>query len=138
MAGRTTKTSKTDASETKAPEATETKSTKAAKATKNEEPKLLYETNDAISDVRIYAFNGHKFRIHCYHSNGEWSQTLAIMTDDGTWHIVENTSSLRLDWRNLYFLRGHKSTSETDLAKMKAQNAVVVDGFIAYIKAVYA
>ena len=130
MAGRTTKTNKA--------EATETKATKATKATKKEEPKLLYETKNAISDVRVYAFNGHKFRIHCHHTNGEWSPTLSIMTADGTWKFIENKTTLRLEWENLYFLRGSKSTSEADLAKMKAQNAIVVDGFIDYIKAVYA
>ena len=127
MAGRTTKTNKAEATETKA-----------TKATKKEEPKLLYETKNAISDVRVYAFNGHKFRIHCHHENGIWNPTLSIMTDDGTWKLIESKTSLRLEWENLYFLRGRKSTSETDLARMKAQNAVVVDGFIAYIKAVYA
>ena len=127
MAGRTTKTNKAEATETKA-----------TKATKKEEPKLLYETKDAISDVRVYAFNDHKFRIHCHHTNGEWSPTLSIMADDGTWKLIENKTTLRLEWENLYFLRGSKSTSEADLAKMKTQNSIVVDGFIDYIKAVYA
>lgn len=107
---------------------------KSMKTVSSEEtPKLIYTTGNPVSDVRIYSFNGHKFRIYCHQAYGQWNPSLYIMSQDGTWGFLENNSTLCISWKNLYFL----GRSDKELGEMREQNEAVVKAFLNYIKSVY-
>ena len=93
--------------------------------------KLVYDNGNPYNSVIVYEHNGHKFRSHCEHRNGNCDCSLCVMTSDGTWVQIETNKSVNVSWKNYYFL------DKKEPLKCADANKPVIEAFKKYIKSVY-
>ena len=99
-------------------------------------PKLIYSVDSNPKRcMRIYEWNGRKFKINFEHTNGtpcgfNYKCSVSIMNSDGEWKYLEDDLSLGLGWHNMYYQDNNdKGISEV--------NKTAEKGFLNYIKTVY-
>lgn len=101
------------------------------------EPKLIYTNKYPKNEVRIYFFNGMKFRFHFPHLNGSSNiPTLSKADGNGIWRQIETSETLHATWKNLYHLSDRGDNPDA-IKRQKDENDSVECAFLYYIKSVY-
>lgn len=95
----------------------------------------LFTSGDSYSHTSIWAFNGHKFRIHIEHTNGaplgfNYKNCSSIMTPEGTWQRIADSREVGIPGENLYFLSAGDKKIDRSIQDS-------IDAHLDYIQSVY-